>query len=57
MQNLIGPKMLDVHMLTLLGGRQRTRKEYENLLAVAGFLLNREIDTGAGISILEASVQ
>ncbi len=50
-------KMLDVHMLTLLGGRQRTRKEYENLLAVAGFLLNREIDTGAGISIIEASVQ
>lgn len=47
-------KMLDIHMLTLLGGRQRTRKEYEALLDVAGFSLAREIDTGADISILEA---
>ena len=47
-------KMLDIHMLTLLGGRQRTRQEYEALLARSGFLFQREIDTGAGISILEA---
>ncbi|CAN5335630.1 methyltransferase [soil metagenome] len=47
-------KMLDIHMLTLLGGRQRTRQEYEALLAHSGFLLQREIDTRAGISILEA---
>jgi len=53
----LGPdwsKMLDIHMLTLLGGRQRTRQEYEVLLARSGFLLQREIDTRAGISILEA---
>lgn len=49
-------KMLDIHMLTLLGGQQRTRKEYESLLAAAGFSLDREVDTGAGISILEASL-
>jgi len=47
-------KMLDIHMLALLGGRQRTRQEYEALLDQAGFRLEREIDTRAGISILEA---
>jgi O-methyltransferase domain len=47
-------KMLDIHMLTLIGGKQRTRQEYEVLFHAAGFSLQREIDTGAGISILEA---
>ena len=47
-------KMLDVHMLTLLGGRQRTKSEYESLLRAGGFALEREIDTGADIAILEA---
>lgn len=43
-------KMLDILMLTLLGGRQRTRREYEALLDTAGFSIEREIDTGADIS-------
>lgn len=47
-------KMLDIHMLVLLGGRQRTRAEHERLLEAAGFALQREIDTRAGISILES---
>lgn len=47
-------KMLDIHMLVLLGGRQRTREEYEQLLTGVGFVFRREIDTHAGISILEA---
>jgi hypothetical protein len=47
-------KMLDIHMLTLLGGRQRTRQEYAALLDRAGFCLEQEIDTGADIAILEA---
>jgi hypothetical protein len=47
-------KMLDIHMLTLIGGKQRTRQEYETLFDAAGFLFKHEIDTGAGISILEA---
>ena len=47
-------KLLDIHMLVLLGGRQRTRQEYEMLLEQAGFRLQREIDTGAGIAIVEA---
>jgi len=47
-------KMLDIHMLTLLGGRQRTRQEYEVLLDSAGFCFEQEIDTSADIAILEA---
>jgi hypothetical protein len=46
-------KALDVLMLTLLGGKQRTVGEYQRLLADARFRLEREIKT-PGISILEA---
>jgi hypothetical protein len=49
------PKMLDIYMLAMIGGKQRTRREYEALLDGAGFSFRREIDTGAGISILEAA--
>jgi hypothetical protein len=49
-------KMLDIHMLTLLGGRQRTQQEYAALLSQSGFRFLREIDTGTGIAILEAEV-
>ena len=48
-------KMLDIHMLALLGGRQRTRGEYAALLDQAGLVFAREIETGAGISVLEAT--
>jgi hypothetical protein len=48
-------KMLDIHMLVLLGGKQRTLSEYEGLLEQSGFSFQREIDTGAGISILKAT--
>lgn len=47
-------RMLDIHMLALAGGRQRTRGEYEYLLRAAGFRLEREIATTGGVSILEA---
>lgn len=47
-------KVLDIHMLALLGGRQRTRPEYEALLKQGGCTLQREIDTRTGVSILEA---
>lgn len=48
-------KMLDIHILTLIGGKQRTHQEYEALLAAAGFWPRRDIGTGTGtgISILE----
>ena len=48
-------KMLDIHMLALIGGKQRTRREYTALFDAAGFSFKREIDTGAGISIIEAA--
>ncbi|MGH2618791.1 MAG: methyltransferase [Thermomicrobiales bacterium] len=48
-------KTLDIHMLTQLGGQQRTRQEYEALFDSAGFSFEREIDTSADISILEAA--
>jgi hypothetical protein len=48
-------KVLDVHMLTLLGGKQRTFRQYESLLRAAGFAAKREIPTPFGISIIEAT--
>jgi hypothetical protein len=48
-------KMLDIHMLALLGGRQRTLQEYNVLFDYAGLSFQREIDTGMDISILEAA--
>lgn len=47
-------KTLDIVMLTLFAGRQRTAEEYRQLLRKGGFELRREIDTGAGISVFEA---
>ncbi len=49
-------KMLDIHMLAFFAAKQRSRPEYEALLGRAGFSLEREIDTGADISILEATL-
>jgi len=47
---------MDLHMLTLLGGRERTAAEYTALLAGAGFRLACVIptDTPAGLSVLES---
>jgi hypothetical protein len=47
-------KMLDVHMMVMNGGRQRSLTEYETLLRDAGFALEREIPAGAQLSIIEA---
>jgi hypothetical protein len=48
-------KTLDIHMLALLGGRQRSRQEYAALPDRAGFAFQREIDTRAGVAILESA--
>ena len=48
-------KLLDIHMMVLLGGKQRSVKEYSALLDAAGFSLQRTLDTRADISILEAT--
>ncbi len=47
-------KTLDIHMLALLGGRQRSRQEYAALMDRAGFAFQREINTRAGVAILES---
>lgn len=47
-------KWLDLHMLVLLGGQERTESEYRSLLAAAGFELTRVIPTQSGASIVEA---
>jgi hypothetical protein len=47
-------KTLDVLMLAVTGGLQRTGQEYEALLASSGFRLERLIDTAGGIAIVEA---
>jgi hypothetical protein len=49
-------KMLDIFMLAMLTGRERTRIEFEGLLRAAGFRLDRVIDIGLATTILEASV-
>ena len=48
------PTTLDIVMLTI-GGRQRTLREYSDLLRDSGFVMTREIDTRSGISIIEAT--
>ena len=47
-------KTLDIVMLALLGGKQRTQAEYWDLARKAGFSPQREIPTSAGVSLLEA---
>ena len=45
---------LDIEMLITVGGRERTRAEYANLFARAGFRLTRVVDTVTPVSIIEA---
>ena len=49
-------KLLDVYMMLVTGGKERTRSDFGALLAGSGFRLERTIDVGLGTSILEASV-
>ena len=46
-------KVLDLEMLTLPGGVERTEKEYRDLFERAGFRLDRVIPTRSAFSILE----
>ena len=49
-------RFLDIFMMVLLTGRERTRSEFEKLLRSSGFRLDRVIEVGIGTSILESSV-
>lgn len=46
-------KLVDLHMLVLFGAQERTRAEWADLLARAGFALTRVVPT-AGLAWLEA---
>ena len=50
-------KWLDLHMLVMLGARERTAEEYRILLNSAGFELARVIPTKAGPAIVEAVIR
>ena len=45
---------VDVVMLVLTGGKERTEKEFRELLTSSGFRLNQVLPTPAGVSIIEA---
>ena len=48
--------MLDLHMMTMLGGRERTRGEYRSLLQSAGFEVRRSVTTRSNAGILVATL-
>lgn len=47
-------KFMDLIMLTMTGGRERTENQYKSLLAKAGFKLTRVIPTNSFMSIIES---
>lgn len=50
-------KVLDIEMLLLPGGRERTEEEFAALLARAGFELTRIVPTESPLSVLEARLR
>jgi hypothetical protein len=46
---------MDLNMLVLLGGRERTEEEFERLLQPAGFRMERIIPTHSPFSVIEAT--
>ena len=48
-------KFIDLNMLVMTGGKERTAREFEELLADAGFKLLRVIPTDVPTSIVEAA--
>nr|AEE65480.1 putative O-methyltransferase [uncultured bacterium BAC AB649/1850] len=47
-------KLIDLWLLLLVGGRERTEAEYDRLLTAAGFALSTITETAAGLSVIEA---
>jgi 2-polyprenyl-3-methyl-5-hydroxy-6-metoxy-1,4-benzoquinol methylase len=47
-------KFVDLNMLVMTGGRERTEAEYANLLSAAGLKLTRIIPTHTEMSVIEA---
>jgi hypothetical protein len=47
-------KFIDIEMLALPGGKERTEKEFAELFATAGFNLTRVVPTQSPLSVVEA---
>jgi O-methyltransferase domain/Dimerisation domain len=47
-------KMLDMTMLVMPGGQERTEPEYARLLGTAGFRMTRVVPTESAVSVVEA---
>lgn len=45
-------KVLDIIMLTISGGRERTRREYQTLFEAGGFRLDRVVPTSGPVSVI-----
>ena len=46
---------MDLNMLVVLGGRERTEEEFRHLLSGAGFRLARVIQTHSPFDVIEAT--
>jgi hypothetical protein len=46
-------KLLDLTMLTIPGGKERTKEEYRQLYDASGFQLTRIVSTKADVSVIE----
>jgi hypothetical protein len=49
-------KWLDLNMLVIPGGKERTEAEYRDLYAKAGFRLTRILPTPAAVSVIEGTI-
>jgi hypothetical protein len=47
-------KIIDLEMLLMPGGRERTEQEFRDLFARAGFQLTRIVPTKSPLSVIEA---
>ena len=47
------PKLLDIEMLLIPGGRERTADEFRDLYAASGFELTEVIPTRSPVAIIE----
>jgi hypothetical protein len=46
--------MLDLHMMTITGGRARSLAELQSLLSAAGFVVTRTVATHSGLTAIES---
>ena len=46
-------KMMDLHMLVITGGMERTEAEYRELFSATGFELVRVVPTASEVSVIE----